>query len=637
MKRKHLFAVQFAVIAVLLLSFQTAFAQQKSYFVDARDGDLTILNNGDVKFLETWRFQFTGGPFQHVFRKIPKSRLTGLKDLTVGEGNILYRQSTAKTPGTFSVVESSEGWQIDWYFSPASNQAKEFTFGYTTQGSLRIADAGDQFWWKFIEADRDYTIRNSRVRLHLPDSFGADKLKATSYLNTKEAGGVQIIDPSTIEFIGNNFAPQTFWEIRAQFPHGSVNATAPAWQKIEDQQPIWNLLSFASSIIITIAGGLGLFLLWFTKGREHPTGIVAEYYPQPPDDLTPAEAGALVRGSPDLKGIVATMVDLANRRYLTFKERRDGGQRGFTDSSFSFERTEKSVGDLRPFERSLVDGLFNSGDKRDLEDLKNQFYTHLPTIKAEVDQSLKKRGYEPAAGGAQRWAFAAVGVLGTLAVFCAGTTIFAALGDIAPASFFVVLALGFVTVGLVVVSPFLSRMTREGATAKARWKAFKRYLQHIDRYTKVEEARDQFQKYLPYAVAFGLERSWVDRFAQTDTPAPFWYYPYGYNDYGYAGSHYPAGYSQTAGRGSSESSSSEGGRPPTLDQAASGAFGGLSSMSSGFFSMLDSAGSVFSTSPAPTSSGSSDGGGWSGGDSGGWSGGGDSGGGGGGGGSSGAD
>ena len=48
----------------------------------------------------------------------------------------------------------------------------------------------------------------------------------------------------------------------------------------------------------------------------------------------------------------------------------------------------------------------------------------------------------------------------------------------------------------------------------ARWRAFKRYLQNLEKYTKVEEAAEIFERYLPYAVAFGLEQSWIRKFAE---------------------------------------------------------------------------------------------------------------------------
>jgi hypothetical protein len=172
-----------------------------------------------------------------------------------------------------------------------------------------------------------------------------------------------------------------------------------------------------------------------------------------------------------------------------------------------------------------------------------------------------------------------------------------------------------VALGVIVVSPFMPKRTPKGAAAVAGWRAFRRYLAHIDRYTQVNQATDQFERYLPYAIAFGLEQGWVKAFAAVNTPAPRWYWPYGY--YPYGSSHGDGRRSDVpqAGRGAGG-----GGRAPSLDEMARGSFSGLTAMSSGFFTMLSSTAAVFDSRPASSGGGSS--GGWSGGGSGGGGGGG---------------
>ena len=56
---------------------------------------------------------------------------------------------------------------------------------------------------------------------------------------------------------------------------------------------------------------------------------------------------------------------------------------------------------------------------------------------------------------------------------------------------------------MTIVAGYMPRRTEEGAGQTARWQAFKRYLADIDRYDKVAEKTAIFEKYLPYAIAFG--------------------------------------------------------------------------------------------------------------------------------------
>jgi len=76
-------------------------------------------------------------------------------------------------------------------------------------------------------------------------------------------------------------------------------------------------------------------------------------------------------------------------------------------------------------------------------------------------------------------------------------------------------------------SKHMPRRTEAGAEAAAKWMAFRRYLTDIQKYEKLEESTAIFDKYLPYAIAFGIEKSWVEKFARSRTPAPGWLGPGG--------------------------------------------------------------------------------------------------------------
>jgi hypothetical protein len=69
----------------------------------------------------------------------------------------------------------------------------------------------------------------------------------------------------------------------------------------------------------------------------------------------------------------------------------------------------------------------------------------------------------------------------------------------------------------------MPRKTVAGAVAAAKWRAFQRYLEHIDQFERLDTAQDLFERYLPYAIAFGLEKSWITTFSRVATPAPRWW------------------------------------------------------------------------------------------------------------------
>jgi hypothetical protein len=73
------------------------------------------------------------------------------------------------------------------------------------------------------------------------------------------------------------------------------------------------------------------------------------------------------------------------------------------------------------------------------------------------------------------------------------------------------------------VATNMPRKTLKGAEAAAKWKAFKRYLEDIEHRQNIAESQGIFEKYLPYATAFGLEQSWITKFERAGTPMPGWF------------------------------------------------------------------------------------------------------------------
>ena len=163
---------------------------------------------------------------------------------------------------------------------------------------------------------------------------------------------------------------------------------------------------------------------------------------------------------------------------------------------------------------------------------------------------------------------------------------------------------GMVLTGIAVIiaGGAMPAKTVKGSEAAARWKAFKVYLQRIDKYEDMEKVGELFEKYLPYAMAFGIRDSFVRRFAaEPSTPMPTWWIPYGHHMYGGPST-------VSTGRGGA-SSGPKG--PGGLEGMSQSMTGGLASMSAGLTSMLNSTGRVLRS--APSSSGTSGGGGFSGG------------------------
>lgn len=584
------------------------------------DADIRVNLDGTLTVTEIETIHFTGSCHKG-YRVIPQARGTAT-NIIVWEGDQRYSTDRPGSDYTYDFYHDDNG-DIDltWYFPYTSNSTHTYDIQYTVQnGLLYYPDQGyDRIQWKAIPADHDYPILASTVTLHLP--AGAPILNGDSGARIGVANGNPATasvgsDRLTAQFDATNPLSQGDGiEIRADFQHGVVAGAAPAWQSQYDFQgkygPIISLGGCILGLLFVLAGSLWVYLRWYTRGRDPLTGTVADYISEPPSDLPAGVVGTLVDEKADMQDIIATLIDLARRGVITMQEDQSPGFLGIGSSrDFVFKRVDNPRdSNLRDYERTLLNDVVPSGERK-LSDLKNSFYTSIPAIKKGLYKEVVKEGLFPASPDSVRNRWAGVGCAIIVAAVMGGIAVGALLADISIGVVFPFIGLGFFGLVAIGASSAMPVKTRTGSEAKAAWLAFKRYLENVTKYTKLEEATDQFDKYLPYAIAFGIDRGWINTFARVNTPVPIWYYPY-------FGPHVYGSPTSTGGGGVGNLGT------PSVQGMSNSLAGSLQGMSSGLTSMLNSAASTFQSHPSSSGSG------------GGWSGGGFSGGGGGGGGSAG--
>src|SRR5262249_10263965 len=139
-----------------------------------------------------------------------------------------------------------------------------------------------------------------------------------------------------------------------------------------------------------------------------------------------------------------------------------------------------------------------------------------------------KAGYFQSSPATVRSHYGCLGAFLLVAALAGGCAAAAAFSEQTSTLLCPFMAAGAVAILVLWVGRHMPVRWRKGAEAAALSKAFKNYLQNLEKYAKPEQVTDQFDKYLPWAIAFGLERTWINRFSRIPaTPMPGWYYPVG--------------------------------------------------------------------------------------------------------------
>lgn len=598
--KTYRYPLLFITLLLFLLLPSASSAQTKTYFWEQFDVDITLQENGDLLISETQTLLFDGAPFTFGFREIPINaygRNDGIIFTGVREGDINYTPSSFPQDHTYNVTTDSRYTTIKWYFPPTTG-LHTYTLTYTVEGAIRTEPSGDQLFWNALPSELESRILNSHITINLPAGITAQSTTAL-FDGRQDQGITTTTNDNTITFDLTTARPAgATVEVGARFPSGQLPLSQPNWQIEEQRQDAMQLAVLIVSALIAIGGPLLILAWWFITGRDPNTGPIPDYLATPPSRLPPAAVGTLIDEKADIHDIMSTLVDLAKRGYLTMRETNKTG------SDFTFSRTNRGTEELRPYEVTLISKFFDGKTSRRLSDLKYQFAGHLSAIRSELYQELVTLKYMPRSPEGVRSTYGCLGtIIGSL-----GFLLFIASGAAEAEGFILTLclplALAANAVAAIWVGQHMPRKTKRGAIEAAQWLAFKTYLTDIEKHGDLSQAGKIFEEYLPYAIVFGLERSWIRKFSTVSTTRiPHWYHPYGYSRRRVSG---PA-------RGSRQVNA------PSLEGMSGSMSGGLSSMSAGLTRMLNS---TQSTLQSTRSSSSSSGGGFSGGFSGGSSGGG---------------
>ncbi|HMD30689.1 MAG TPA: DUF2207 domain-containing protein, partial [Candidatus Acidoferrales bacterium] len=286
----------------------------------------------------------------------------------------------------------------------------------------------------------------------------------------------------------------------------------------------WDFLLSNWPLGIPVVAFLFAVYFYFAHGRDPALRPIAAQY-EPPQGMSPAGAGALVDDAADMRDITATIVDLAVRGYVVIEEREGTGllHKG-KDYVFHRKRPPEEWNDARPHELTLLTALFNGGNEESIElsALQNRFYTNLPHLRESIFDELLGRHYYRTRPDTMHQRYIAGAVAAGIGIFWTGTVL-------ARHSGMAVLPFGIAAVLTAVIVFAYGRAvharTIEGTRALEGVLGFKEFLARVEsnRYNLVQVTPDMFEKFLPFAMAFGCESHWSKAFDGMFTQPPSWY------------------------------------------------------------------------------------------------------------------
>ncbi|MGH9782123.1 MAG: DUF2207 domain-containing protein, partial [Candidatus Acidiferrales bacterium] len=455
------------------------------------------------------------------------------------------------------------------YFLPPGEHT--YTITYTTDRQLGFFADHDELFWNVTGNGWIFPIEHASATVRLPQKIPATEVRLGGYTgpqgSMEQALTFSAKPGNTFEFSASReLGPREGLTILLMWPKGLI-------QEPTRQQKLSFFLHDNRDAAVG-TGGLGAILLyyvmvWAVVGRDPKRGTIVALY-EPPARFSPAAIRYLERMGYDNRAFACAVVDMAVKGYLRVEEP-DGTyslRRTQSDAS-NLTADEKTAANI------LFDGrddiwLHNENHitiaaaiaalKKSLKtaELKIYFVRNSVFMIPAVVISLAMVLWMAAMHGSSAlvivgfmavwltaWSLAVAGLViasaqawkasfegghakGGLAAKAMGTTLvtipFAgfevmALGMLSAATSIFIAATLIGAVGLHILFHFLLKApTRAGRAVLDKIKGFKMFLGKVEgdqirRAMAPEKTPEVFEKYLPYAMALGVERAWAEKFS----------------------------------------------------------------------------------------------------------------------------
>jgi hypothetical protein len=487
-----------------------------AYVIRSFDTNLTVEANSDLLVEERIEVVFSE-PRHGIYRTIPV-RYSDPKGYAYSLGlRLLAATDAAGQPHQAKL--SNEGRYTKIRLGDPEREVEGvviYVLRYRVRDALARFAEHDEIYWNATGHEWNAPIEQSSATVRLPGQVAVEDLRAAGYTggfgSTERDVQIDHPAPGVVRFVvRHTLQPLEGLTIAVGFPQGLVTFPGAAERAGRVAADNW-------VILLPFAWLAFLIRRYRSGGRDPDPGAPVMVTYEPPPGLAPGAVGTLIDERVDPLDITATIVDLAVRRHLTIRTEQQERLFGLLMSEETIFKREPAEGKdlLRPHEQAVLRALFAGRDEVRTSDLKNKFYTHLPSIRTAFYDRLTEDGCFEASPEAtrNRWIIGGFVAGAATGLAAAGWMTLRGLGP--PAAVLVPIVTGALTGVLFwLFARAMPRRTAKGAQARHWALGFQEFATRVegDRLERsVADPRHAFEALLPYAMALGVAGEWASKF-----------------------------------------------------------------------------------------------------------------------------
>jgi uncharacterized membrane protein len=503
-------ALTASILRLIFLTFSFTFtaltAAPCSEHILSLHSDIVVNVNASIDVTETIVVKSAGQCIKRgIFREFPTRYKDRHGNNVVVDFKLNDVQRNGK-PTPYVLKDKANGKIIeigdDSFIAPGKHT---YTISYTTNRQLGFYKEYDELYWNVTGNGWRFPIAQASARIHLPAEIPQASIKTDGY--TGSFGATEKNYRVGAERNGSLFfettkplEPQEGFTIVAIWQKGFI--TEPDWQTKwryffkDNFYLLWALVGFILLLLF-------LFYEWRkTVARNQQETVIPQFYP--PEGLSAGAVYYINTMNLDDKAFAAEIVELAVRGFLIIEYKQLDGFFS-NDDSYTLIKNKNPINVPTDQEKLILGYLFDQSEtvtinkeKKIMEKVFSEFKYYMREF---FDHYLR---------------FKKLAFFYCIIIFIFLIAVPLALHD---ASIFQTIAILVLFLLFLVFNHIFPIYSDEGLKIKALIDGFKMFLQATESErlkiigTPPTKTPQLYEKYLPYAMALGVEKAWSQQFA----------------------------------------------------------------------------------------------------------------------------
>jgi len=489
----------------------TNFQEVSGEHIKSFDSEIYVNQDGTIDVKETIIYDFSDLQRHGIYRFIPtiKTNQDNKKFKLELSNFIVTRNGGNAEPYKITQKENQIELKIGIkeIFVTGVNT---YIIRYKVAGALTYFSDHDELYWNATGNEWTVPIVNatSEVVFEFPGKIEKEDIKTVCY-----TGNVGSNDTNCSYFADDQLTANIKSSLTLKAGEGLTYAVSFPKNIVAVLEPkefvsFWDSwMGTVAILLLTLLGlfwyvGLPFYIIykWFKYGRDPKStiGVTTAWFDPPKTQdgkrfLTPGEVGTLGDETVDMKDISASIVDLARRGYLIIDERKKG--------DFYLVKKKNIDSSLLKYEKSILTEFF--GGEKEIRIKDKELSAEVAQIKNEMyEQVVEDKLFDKNPQTTRTKYYVLAGV----ALFTSNF---------------------FLAIVAFLFGRVMPRKTIFGTEAKNMSFSLKNFLSSQKRQLEFQADKQMmFERLLPFAVAFGVEKIWAKRFENLNISPPNWYHSY---------------------------------------------------------------------------------------------------------------